>query len=337
MSDVSFMQKTINKRRTQRAVIATALLASSLLSTQAYAASCCGGGNASSLMLPKSGHKMVNLSQDSEIYNGQWNQDGEYVKDPKGTDLKQYRLNMGYAQRLANRWQASIILPYVWNDNEYSGESKQTSGLGDTSISAWYETFDEVTCVYQVNELADLKPAIYFGTTLTVPTGQSAYGDDVDGSFEITGRGLYRLDANMIVEKTVYPYTVMLQSSYGKHLERDVNQEYGKAVKPYKKQLGDRRFLSLSAGYTFFLEDLDTFTVTTAFADLREGKGKFNGNTDGSTEFKKQSASLSAAYASADLRYVFKASWSHALRGDDYGKNFSTTDIFTLGASYAFE
>lgn len=330
-------QITNHKRRTQQAVVTTALLLSSLASAHLYAASCCGGGNASSLMLPKFGQKMVNVSQDSEIYNGQWNQEGKYVKDPKGTDLKQYRLNLGYAQRLASRWQASVIVPYVWNDNTYSGESSKTRGIGDTSISAWYETFDEVTCVYQVNELADLKPAIYVGTTLTVPTGQSAFGDDADNSFDITGRGLYRLDANMIVEKTIYPYTVMLQTSYGKHLERDVNQEYGKAVKPYKKQLGDRRFVSLSAGYTFFLEDLDTFTVTTGVADLREGKGKFNGNTDGSTEFKKQSASLSAAYASADLRYVFKASWSRALRGDDYGKNFSTTDIFTLGASYAFE
>ena len=301
-----------------------------------YAASCCGGGNSSSLVLPKFGSQMVDVSLDIEDYNGYWNQDGDYIKDPAGSDLNQYRLNTGYAYRISDNWQANVIVPYVWNDNTYPGITSKENGFGDASVSFWYETFDQVTCVYQVNSLADLRPAIYVGGTLTLPTGKSAYGDDAKSSFDITGRGLYRFDANLLVEKTVYPFTVTLQGSYGKYLERDVNQEFGAAVEPYKKNLGDRTFVSASLGYTYFLEALDTLTFTAAVSDLREDEGEIDGVSDPLTEFKKQSTALTTAYATSDLRWVFKGTWSHALNGDGNGQNFPTTDIFTVGASYAF-
>lgn len=305
-------------------------------SSTSFAASCCGGGNASSLVLPKFGKKMLDASFDIEDYKGFWNQDGDYIEDPKGADLNQYRLNLGYAQRLTKNWQASIILPYVWNDNQYSGISSQEHGFGDANLSFWYEAFDRVTCVYQVNSLADLKPSIYMGGSLTLPTGNSAYGDSANNSFEITGRGMYRFDANLIIEKTIYPYTIMLQGSYGKYLARSVNQEYGKAVEPYTKRLGDRKFFSASTAYTFFLEDLDTLTFTAALSDLRENSGKIDQDSDPQTEMRKQSAAITSSYASADLRYIYKASWSHAFQQDGRGKNFTVTDIFTLGISYAF-
>ncbi|CCK74600.1 MAG: hypothetical protein KBT75_14010 [Oleispira antarctica] len=318
------------------AASSTILALSLFTASSAFAASCCGGGNASSLVLPKFGKKMLDVSFDIEDYKGSWNNDGDYVKDPKGADLNQYRLNLGYAQRLANNWQASIILPYVWNDNQYPGVSSQDNGFGDANVSFWYEAFDRVTCVYQVNSIADLKPSIYLGGTLTVPTGNSEYGDSVSDSFEITGRGFYRVDANMIIEKTVYPFTVMLQGSYGKYLARSVNQESGKPVDPYTKRLGDRKFISFSTGYTVFLEDLDTVTFTAAISDLREDAGRIGNLSNSSSEMKKQSSALTTSYASADLRYVYKLTWSHAFMDDDRGKNFSATDIYTLGFSYAF-
>jgi len=319
--------------------VSALLLSSSALllpSSSAYAASCCGGGNSSSLVLPKFGNQMIDVSVDIEDYKGYWNQDGDYKKDPQGSDLNQYRLNMGYAFRIADNWQANVIVPYVWNDNTYPGITSKENGLGDASASFWYETFDQVTCVYQVNSIEDLRPAIYVGGTLTVPTGKSAYGDDATSSFDITGRGLYRFDANLLIEKTVYPFTVTLQGSYGKYLERDVNQEYGTAIEPYKKKLGDRKFISASLGYTYFLEELDTVTFTAALSDLREDEGEIDGVSDPLTEFKKQSTALTTAYATSDLRWVFKGTWSHALRDDGKGQNFPTTDIFTLGVSYAF-
>lgn len=324
---------TISHSKLGKGAVAVALL---LGSSGVYAASCCGGGNSSSLVLPKFGEHMVDISYDIENYNGFWNQDGEYVEDPEGADLNQTRLNLGYAYRFAPNWQTNVILPYVWNDNVYPGIESQEHGFGDLAVSFWYETFDQVTCVYKVNTIADLKPAIYFGGTLTVPTGSSAFGDDADNSFEITGRGMYRLDANMVIEKTVYPFNVSLTASYGKYLERDVNQEYGRAVEPYKKSLGDRKFVSLSAGYTFFLEDLNTITLSGALSDLREDEGKIDGEADPLTAMKKQSAALTASYASPDLSLIFKATWSHAFLADDRGKNFTATDILTLGASYAF-
>jgi len=312
------------------------LLVALSISTNAFAASCCGGGDSNSIVLAKFGHKMLAASVDIENYKGFWNQNGDYLKDPKGAELNQYRLNLGYAQRLGDNWQGSILLPYVWNDNQYSGVESQEHSFGDTSLNVWYETFDRVTCIYKVNTLSDLKPSIYLGGSLTLPTGSSAYGGSATNSFEITGRGMYRFDANMIIEKTVYPYTLKLQGSYGKYLTRSVNREYNEPVKPYTKRLGDRKYLSISGGYTFFLAGLDTLTFITALSDVRENAGSIDQHKDPQTEMKKQSIVITSSYTSADLRYIFKTTWSHAFQQDDRGKNFSVTDILTLGLSYAF-
>jgi len=43
-------------------------------------------------------------------------------------------------------------MPYVWNDNQYSGLDTQTNGLGDTKINLWYEAFDDVTCVWKIKK-----------------------------------------------------------------------------------------------------------------------------------------------------------------------------------------
>jgi hypothetical protein len=103
----------------------------------AWAGSCCGGGAAMNLILPKYAQGMIDVSFDVEKYDGFWNQNGKWTPDPSGSDLRQYRVNAGYALRLASQWQASVVVPYVWNDNTYSGLSSRTDGLGDTSLNLW--------------------------------------------------------------------------------------------------------------------------------------------------------------------------------------------------------
>lgn len=317
------------------AIAITSVALNGVFATQTVqAASCCGGGNATTLILPKGARHLYDFSIDIESYDGFWNQDGEQVDDPAGSDLGQYRMNFGYAYRFADNWQFSAIMPLVKNDNAYPGISAQNTAFGDTTLSVWYETFDQITCVWQVHTLADLRPAIYIGSSVLLPTGKSAYSDGVDNSFEVTGRGLYRWDANLIVEKTVYPITLSAQGSYGVYLERPVNQEFDNAVQPYDKRLGDRRYLSASVAYTYFFEDVDALTVSAAFADLREGPGKINGQSDPLTEMKKCSVSLSTTYETQDKTWLVKGSWSHAIDRDDWGKSFPITDIFTIGVSY---
>jgi len=304
-----------------------------LFSPITHAASCCGGGSASTLVLPKFSSAMVDVSFDIEQYDGFWNNSGHHNSDPPGSDLSQYRLNVGYAHRLASRWQASVIMPYVWNDNQYSGLSTSSDGLGDTKLNLWYEAFDGVTCVWKVRKPADLKPAAYFGTTLTVPTGVSPY-DEVDNNFDITGLGFYRLDGTMFLEKTIYPWNASLLLSYGKYLERAVNREFGKYVVPYDKNLGDRRLMTVSAGYTVFLDSMNTVTYTLALSDLNEDEATINGRIDETSGLKKRSAALTAAYSTMDRDWAFKATWSHALDRDGWGENFPTTDVLTLGVSH---
>jgi hypothetical protein len=302
----------------------------------AQAASCCGGGASSSLIMPKIADHMLDISLGMERYNGYWNGYGKYIEDPPGSDLKQNRLNIGYAKRLSSRLQGSISVPFVWNDNKYTGITSSTSGLGDTAISFWYETFDAVTCTYKVLSIADLKPAVYFGASLLVPTGISPY-DDVENSFDVTGRGFYRLDGTVNMEKTIYPVSITLAYTYGIHFERPVNREYGDYKEPYHADLGDRKLLSLSLGYTHSLKSMDTLTVTGAYADLREDAGTIDGVTNDTTGFYKKTASLNIAHSKLDRSRILKLSWNHSFPKEGWGENFPATDILTIGVSYVYK
>lgn len=305
------------------------------LSTTVWAASCCGGGSASSLLLPKFSRAISDASLDFEQYNGFWNREGEYTPNPPGSDLNQYRLNLGYAYRFAPRWQGSITVPYVWNQNHYAGLKSSTSGVGDATLSLWYENFDGIRCVWKVRSIEDLKPATYFGATLTIPTGISPY-DDVSNSFGITGRGFYRLDGNILLDKTIYPWNASLTMSYGTYFQRPVNREYGNYIEPYRKRFGNRLLITISGGYTQFLESMNTITYTLAWSHLQEDEGKVNGHSNPASGFRKRSVAATVAFATFDRDWVIKLSWSHALRGDGWGENFPTTDVYTVGVSHVY-
>ena len=299
----------------------------------AQAASCCGGGSASSLVLPKFAKAMLDVSFDYEHYDGFWDNKGNWTMDPQGSNLNQYRLNAGYAHRLDHNWQASVTLPYTFNQNQYANLQRNTSGIGDGTMSVWYETFDKITCVWDVRNWEDLKPAVYFGGTLTVPTGTSPY-DDVSDNFDITGRGAYRLDASVLIDKTVYPWNATIGATYGKYLERSVNRDYGTYVEPYHKQLGDRFNSSLSFGYTYFTDEMESITTTVAYAYLREDEAKIDGVIDTTSGINKKSVSATVAWSSEDRDWITKLTYSHAPSRDGWGENFPTTDTITVGVSH---
>jgi len=324
-------------RRLFNLILAAALFwgAALLYGGEAQAASCCGGGSASSLILPKISHSMIDLSFDYEKYDGYWNKNGTYLHDPPGSNLRQYRMNIGYARRLGDNWQAFASAPLVFNENVYSGLSSSKHGVGDTTLGVWYEAFDNIKCVWKVNDWKDLVPAAYFGGSLLVPTGISPY-DNVGSSFDITGRGFYRLDGSMLLDKTVYPWNMSLAASYGVYMERPVNREYGNYVAPYRKKLGDRSLVTVTFGYTYFLDSMDTLTITGALSDLREKDGITDGQPDPSTGMAKRSAALTLAWANMERDWIAKATWSHALAWDYMGSNFPVTDNITLGVTHVF-
>lgn len=302
------------------------------VSASTLAASCCGGGASGGVILPKFNQEMWEMSYSQEGYDGYWSQERIHKDDPVGSNLKQTTLNLSYAHRLSDNWQVSGFMPIVYNQNHYSGEQSNVSGIGDSQVSVWYETFENVTCVYRVNSWQSLKPAIYFGAALTLPTGISAYGDRVDSSLDITGRGFYRLDANMLIEKTVYPFSLAWQASYGQHLERAVNEETGKAVTPYDKKLGDRTLHTFSAAYTFFLPNLAMLNATLSHTLLDEGQTTNDGIKDPASGIEKQSLGLNLSYSSAVRDWIIKMGVSQAQKG----KNIPKTTITSLGVSHVF-
>ncbi|WP_191965648.1 hypothetical protein [Oryzomonas sagensis] len=318
-------------------MIAAALLAggAAIVPRPSWAGSCCGGGSPTSLLVPKYARAVADLSLDMEIYDGFWNQDGRHTPDPPGSDLKQYRVNLGYAQRFFRDWQASVVLPYVWNDNNYSGVSSHSDGLGDATVSLWYELFED-TSAWRVREPEDMIPSVNLGLSLLLPTGISPY-DDEKSSFDITGRGFYRLDGNLLIEKTIQPWSASVALSYGTYFERSVNREYGRYVEPYRKQLGDRLSVGASLSYSYVLgTGGDQVIGTVSYTYLTEGDGSFNGMRDGTTAFTKQSVGGTLAYANTDSDWTVRAGWNHAIQADGWGKNFPTTDIITVGVRYAF-
>jgi hypothetical protein len=317
-------------------LIAALLAGAALLSPgAALAGSCCGGGGGAALLLPKYARAMMDLSFDMEKYDGFWNQDGKYTPDPAGSDLRQYRLNVGYAQRLASRWQTSIAVPYVWNDNTYSGLSSRTDGLGDTTLNLWYEALDDRSA-WKIRTLKDLTPSVTIGPSLLVPTGISPY-DDVSSSFDVTGRGFYRLDGNILLSKTLHPWSAAVSLSYGSYLERSINREYGKYVDPYRKKMGDRSSAAVSLSYIYYAGSAgDALTGTASLSQLREADASINGVRDPSSGFRKDAIAGAIAYSSIDHDWSVRMAWSHAVKKDGWGENFPTTDIYTLGVSYAF-
>ena len=304
--------------RTRLGVLAAAL-AFLLAPSLALAASCCGGAAGPSIIVPKLFRSRLDVSFDWEKYDGFWDSDGTHRPDPPGTDLNQYRLNVAYARRFGERWQAYVGVPYVWNDNDYSGTSSDSNGLGDSLLGVWWGASSGW---------------LYLGPSLTVPTGVSPY-DDVDNSFDVTGRGFYRLDANALIEKTVSDWDFFLLLSYGWYFERPVNREFGRDVDPYDKDLGDRFSGTAAVSYTLVTQ-IGRWTGTGGFNYVHEEEGTIDGHRDPTGGLQKSALTGTATYSTLDRVWMVRASWSHAIQEDDWGENFPTTDTYTLGVSYAF-
>jgi hypothetical protein len=82
--------------RTSILFCAALLVGAALLFPQAAdAGSCCGGGASTALILPKYAQGMIDILSEAEKYDGFWNQGGKYTPDPAGSDLRQYRVNIG--------------------------------------------------------------------------------------------------------------------------------------------------------------------------------------------------------------------------------------------------
>ncbi len=313
--------------------------AASIFPGSALAGSCCGGGQAAALILPKFSQSMVDVSVDWEKYDGFWTLDGKYNHDEPGTDLNQYRLNLGYALRLFPHWQVSAAVPYVWNINKHQNGTSRVDALGDTVFSLWYEAFNTPMCRLGWSSigLSDLVPAATFGLSLTLPTGVSPY-DGVKAD-DITGRGFYRLDGNVLLDKTIYPLSISLFLSYGKHLERPVNREVN-YVPPYRKSLGDRAAGTLAISYETLFDSSSSrrrLTYTAAFSEVWEGEDTINGDRVGTSGFRKSSVAGTLAYSTLDRLWSIKFTWNHSIKTDGWGSNFPVSDIYSVGVNRAFE
>lgn len=306
-------------------------------SSPAYGGSCCGGGGGGALVLPKYATSKVDFSVDYEKYDGFWKQDGQITPDPAGSNLSQMRLNGGYALRLSERWQASIAIPYVWNHTEYATGTTKSEGFGDTNVGFWYEALDDLSA-WKIRDLKDLTPSIKIGPSVLIPTGKSPYDEGVINDTDITGRGFYRLDGNLLLEKSIQPWSLSFSFSYGEYISRPVNEEPGsKYPSPYRLKLGNRMNMSLSLSYIYYIgTGGNAITGTAALSELKEANTEVDGVENPGSGMAKKAASGTLAYSSTDHDWSVRASWNHAIRKNGWGRNFPITDIYTIGVSYVF-
>jgi hypothetical protein len=317
---------------------ASALAALALLAAApqaARAASCCGGGGSAATILPRAATWLVDLSADFERYDGFWDSTGIHYMDPAGTDLSQRRATLSLAARPFPHWQVGASLGYVWNVNDFPTTSSRTNGLGDATVALWWEALDEKTA-WRMLGLRDLVPNVTLGPSLTIPTGVSPY-DDVETSYDVTGRGFYRLDANLAVDKGYRNWSLALLGSYGAHFARPVNRSYGKFVEPYRRKLGNRASASASLSYRYVLSSRGHgLTGNVGFSWLHEAEGVTDGVPDSTFAMMKTAITGGLTYSSTDHPWSVRASLSHAIQWDGWGENFPSTDILTLGVRYAY-
>lgn len=302
------------------------------LSIATHAASCCGGGAGNSIILPKFENHMLDVSTGYVHYDGFWDSAGNKKQDPANATLTQQTLNTSYATRLAEQWQANVFIPVTINESKYGDSTEYQTGIGDMQVGIWYEAFERVTCVYKITGWQSLKPSLYFGSQLTLPTGYSQHSHEVKSNFDITGRGFYRWDMSTIIEKTVYPWTLSYQHTLGYHLERPVNQEYGNAVTPYDKQLGTTNSWSLAGSYTWFLPDYSMLSLTITHAEMKERDARIDSERIDNTGFTESRLAASLVWNSTSRDWLVKTSFSEALTG----RNYSKTHTVNIGASYVF-
>lgn len=301
----------------------------------ARAASCCGGGGSTATILPRAALWLVDVAADLERYDGFWDGAGVHLQDPPGTTLQQRRLSLSVAGRPFRRWQAGVSASWVWNVNDYPGTSSRTNGPGDTTVAVWWEALDERTA-WRMVKASDLVPNVTLGASVTLPTGVSPY-DDVETSYDVTGRGFYRLDANVAVDKGYRSWSASILGSYGVHLARPVNRSYGKYVEPFDRRLGNRASASASLAYRWVLSPAGHgLTGNLGISWLHEAEGETDGVADGTFAMEKTALTAGLAYASTDHPWAVRLSLSHAIQQDGWGENFPTTDILTLGARYAY-
>jgi hypothetical protein len=322
-------------RRPALLLRALALAAALAASPAARAASCCGGGGGGGVVLPRAAWWMVDVAADYERYDGFWDGSGSYFPDPAGTRLQQWRATLSLAGRLFPGASASLSLPWAWNANRFTGIDSHTSGPGDTTLAFWWEALDEKTA-WRMRDLSDLVPNLTIGPSLTIPTGVSPY-DEVENSFDVTGRGFYRLDGNLQVDKGYRAFSAALAFSYGFHFARPVNRFYGKLVEPFRRNLGDRLSASATLGYRYVLRAAgDSVTANLTYAFVHEGEGVKDGAPDPTFAMRKHSLGASFTYASTDHPWSARASWTHAFQRAGWGENFPVTDVVSLGVRYAY-
>lgn len=159
-----------------------------LFSPRVFAAACCGGGFGLPSIITGDDRAQLTAAMSVAKVNADVQGNGLWRKREQDEFTRTLRIEG--AHLLTDRWQAGASLPIVQRERV----QRQSSGLGDASVSLGYEYLPEWD--YSV-----WRPKGVGFLQLTAPTGKSIYESEDSIALDSRGRGFWALGAGTVLTK----------------------------------------------------------------------------------------------------------------------------------------
>lgn len=173
-----------------------------------------------------------------------------------------YSAQLGFVYGITDRLQASLVVPYVWNNasqvvlfevpsaDPTKPDSvaqvpyvRKSSGLGDVSFSVKYQVLTETAS----------RPAVVVYVDVTVPTGEKNPTSVIDSRnfAPPLGNGDFRINSGAGFRRVAYPFSYSVYVDYVYKVPGTKIHEPGEAEMSFKSS----DFMDLIASFNFHLND----------------------------------------------------------------------------------
>lgn len=163
-----------------------AFLSLFLSGATALGASCCGTSAVAPAIISGDDRAQITTSLSFASVIGDAPDEGLAVFRGSSNLERATTLKLDGAYLLSDRWQVGATVPFAYRSRQTPGLNDYASGVGDIGLTAAYEALPEL--VY-----SPWKPRAFVFSTLTLPTGTSAYQSTSSLAVDALGRGFYSL------------------------------------------------------------------------------------------------------------------------------------------------
>lgn len=294
------------------------LLLAGFISQSLYGAACCGGeGPKSFLQLRELQSYQLGISTSLKDIYGRYDEYGDLIRTDKS---QTYTLSAGAAAKVTEDLDAQLLVPWVYQVKEYTGNPNSAGNLGDISVGARYAL---VRAFFH----DDWYPSIFVSGGLKFPTGTvealSNEGKITPGS----GNGIWEPYLGVFLQKNVGFATLGLSATYTGRFKRTVDTVQG----PQSVKEGDR--VTLGESGTIPLSE--RWSLTLGSNQTWDMARQLNGSAVADSAARFVTGVVSTTYFLT--RY-----WAMSVEGEaalpiaKLGVNQQAARTITMTTSYAF-